>query len=185
MRMDEVIVDREREQVYPLVVNTDQAIACTDDLSGAYQFVAALERAELPPGPFEIGLDGGGGGALWRGRWVDVDLSQPGSVAGEDDIGKPPRRYPRSGTLQEPFGSFRYVMDASCGAGYLGVINDTHWVTDRQGLPAAWANAVEPDGDLLVKVRLRTKPEPHARVSLGGTTLRYEPASEAPPACAE
>jgi hypothetical protein len=182
-RMDEVIVDRDRAQVYPLVVNPDLAVVCTDDLAGAYQFVAALERDELPPGPFEIGLGGGGGGELWRSRWVDADLSQPGSVAGADDIGKPPPRYPRSGTIQEPFGSFRYVMDASCGIGYLGVINDVHWVTATDEIPPAWAEAVEPDGDLLVRVRLRTKPEPHARVSLGGTTVRYEPASEAPPAC--
>jgi hypothetical protein len=116
---------------------------------------------------------------------VDADLSQPGSVAAGDDIGKPPPRYPRSGTYQEPFGSFRYVLDASCGIGYLGVINDAHWVAGSEEVPPAWAEAVEPDGELLVTVRLRTKPGPHAKVSLGGTTVRYEPASEVPPACTE
>jgi len=181
-RMDEVIVDRERSQVYPLIVNPDVVLACTSDLAGAYQFVAAIQRAELPSGPFEIGL-GGGDGGLWRSSWVDVDLTAPGSVAGVGDIGEPPPRYPRSGTVQEPFGRFEYVMDASCGIGYLGVINDVHWVAETNEVPAAWADAVQPDGEIVVTVRLRTKPEPHAKVSRDGHAARYEPAPDAPPTC--
>ena len=77
MRMDEVIVDRERSRVYPLIVNPDPVVFCTDDLTGAYQFVAALARAELPPGPFEIGLPGGGNGELWRSLSIDADLTVP------------------------------------------------------------------------------------------------------------
>ena len=33
------------------------------------------------------------------------------------------------------------------------------------------------------RVRLRTEPEPHAKVSCHGHTVRYEPASDVPPAC--
>jgi hypothetical protein len=182
LRMDEVIVDRELSQVYPLIVSPDNPMACTDDLAGAYQFVAALERAELPSGPFEIGL-GGGDGELWRSLWVDTDLTAPGAVAGPDDVGQPPPQHPRSGTIQEPFGRFRYAMDASCGIGYLGVINDVDWVAATGDIPAAWADAVQPDGDLVVSVRLRTKPKPHATASLNGSSVRYEPAAKAPPAC--
>jgi hypothetical protein len=182
LRLDEVIVDRELSQVYPLIVDPDGRMACTDDLVGAYQFVAALERAELPAGPFEIGL-GGGDGELFRSLWVDADLTVPGSVAGPDDIGEPPPRFPRSGTFQEPFGSFRYAMDASCGIGYLGVINDVHWVAATDEIPAAWADAVEPNGDLVVSVRWRETPEPYAMASRDGHSVRYEPASDAPPAC--
>ena len=66
---------------------------------------------------------------------------------------------------------------------HLGVINDVHWVAGTDEVPPAWAESVEPDGELLVTVKLRTRPEPHAMVSLGGTTVRYEPASQAPPVC--
>ncbi len=90
LRMDEVIVDRERGQVYPLIVNPDLVIACTSDLAGAYQFVAALERAELPAEPFEIGF-GGGGEKLWGSLRVDADLTVPGSVATTDDSDEPPQ----------------------------------------------------------------------------------------------
>ena len=91
LRMDEVIVDHDRSQVYPLIAHLDEAVACTSDLAGAYQFVAAVERAELPPGPFEIGL-GGGDGELWRSLRIDTDLTLPGAVAGPDDIEKLPER---------------------------------------------------------------------------------------------
>lgn len=84
-RMDEVIVDLERSLVYPLIVNPDLVVACTDDLVGAYQFVAALERSELPRGPFELGL-AGGDGDLWRSFRVDADLTVPGSVAEPEQI---------------------------------------------------------------------------------------------------
>jgi hypothetical protein len=182
LRMDEVIVDRERSQVYPLIVYPDGPMLCTDDLAGAYQYVAALERTELPPGPFEIGL-GGGDGELWSSVLVDADLTSPGAVAGPGDIGEPPPRYPRSGTTQEPFGSFTYAMDTDCGVGYLGVINDVHWVTRSDEIPTVWADGVEPDGDLIVQVRLRTEPGPHALVSYAGETVRYVPVARAPPAC--
>lgn len=85
-RMDEVIVDRARSQVYPLIVNPDPVVACTDDLTGAYQFVAAIPRAELPPGPFELGLQGGDGD-LWRSLSIDADLTIPGSVVGLEGEG--------------------------------------------------------------------------------------------------
>jgi hypothetical protein len=84
MRMDEIIVDRERSQVYPLVVNPDPVVFCADDLTGAYQFVAAVARSELPPGPFEIGLRGGAEGGLWRSLSIDADLTVPGSVIQRD-----------------------------------------------------------------------------------------------------
>jgi hypothetical protein len=183
-RMDEVIVDRGRSQVYPLVVDPDNHMGCTDDLTGAYQFVAALERSELPPGPFEIGLRDRSG-ELWRSLAVDADLTFPGSVAGPDAIADSPPRVARSGTFQEPFGSFDYVMDASCGIGYLGVINDVHWVAQMDAVPAAWADVVGANGDLQVTVRLRTRPSPHALVSLAGQTVRYEPAGDAPVACSD
>jgi hypothetical protein len=83
LRLDEIIVDRERSQVYPLIVDTDNSLACTSDLVGTYQYVAALDRAELPAGPFEIGL-GGGDGELWRSLHVDADLTVPGSVVATD-----------------------------------------------------------------------------------------------------
>ena len=133
LRMDEVIVDGERDQVYPVVVHPDDPMACTDEPAGSYQFVAALERAELPSGPFEIGLPSGDG-ELWRSLWVETDITVPGAVAGRDDIGSRPR-YARSGTTQETIGRFQYAMDASCGISYLGVINDVHWIERSMRCP--------------------------------------------------
>jgi hypothetical protein len=130
LRMDEVIVDTERAQVYPFVVMPGAPMTCTADLAGAYQFVAALQRSALPAGSFEIGLDGGGDGELFRSLQVETDLSVPGAVASTGEVGKARSEPPRSGIVVETIGKSPYAFDASCGIGYLGVINDTHWVTD-------------------------------------------------------
>jgi hypothetical protein len=83
-RMEEIIVDHEHGQVYPLTVDPENHMGCTDDLTGAWQFVAALERDQLPSGPFEIGLYGDGqGGELFRALHVEADLSVPGATLDE------------------------------------------------------------------------------------------------------
>ena len=183
LRMDQVIVDVERAQVYPFIVMPGGPIGCTDDLAGAYQFVAAVERKALPEGPFEIGL-GGGGGELFRSMQVGVDLSEPGSVVTADDLRSPDGRPAtlRSGAVVETIGRSRYTFDVTCGIGYLGVINDTHWVTAEE-MPAKWQTRVPEDGELSVTIRLRTEPEPHVRALRNGVEVRYEPAPEAPDGC--
>ncbi len=180
--MDEVIVDSERAQVYPLVVMPGEPMMCTDDLAGAYQFVAALHRSALPVGPFEIGLDGGGDRQLFRSLQVETDLSVPGAVASGDEVGKPRSKPARSGIIVETIGKWAYAFDASCGIGHLGVINDTHWVTDEE-MPDAWAQAVADNGDLVVAVRLRTKPGPHIKATANGHTVVYQPTVGEPPEC--
>jgi hypothetical protein len=180
--MDEIIVDTERAQVHPLVVMPGRPMMCTDDLAGAYQFVAALQRSTLPAGPFEIGLDGGGEGELFRSLQVETDLSVPGAVASAGEIGKARSEPARSGIIVETIGRSAYAFDASCGIGYLGVINDTHWVTDEE-MPDAWPEAVVANGDLVVTVRLRTKPGPHIKATAKGHTVVYRPTVGKPPEC--
>lgn len=182
LRMDEVIVDTERAQVYPFVVMPGRPMMCTDDLAGAYQFVAALQRSALPVGPFEIGLDGGRDRQLFRSLQVETDLSVPGAVASGDEVRKPRSGPARSGIIVETIGKSAYAFDASCGIGYLGVINDTHWVTEEE-MPNAWAGAVAENGNLVVTVRLRTRPGPHIKATAGGQTVVYQPTVGEPPEC--
>jgi hypothetical protein len=83
----------------------------------------------------------------------------------------------------QPGGKSPYALDATCGIGYLGRINDIHWVTEEQGVPAEWAEAVETDGEIIVTVRLRGEPDSHVTATANGYSLRYEPVRDAPVVC--
>jgi hypothetical protein len=188
-RMDDVIVDIEAGLVYPLLVDPEAHIACTDDIAGAWQFLVELERSRLPAGPFmvQLGPDDPPSGAPEERTVVDVDLSQPGTVAGADDvhldptIGEPKPAH--SGMVMEGFEPEDYAFDVRCGIGYLGEINGVHWVTDRADVPAAWQGAVSPDGELVVIVEFYYGEDAHLEASLGGETVRYDAVREAPPVC--
>jgi hypothetical protein len=178
LRLDEVVIDHDASVVYPRIVDLDGHIGCTDDLTGAYQYVVALDRARLPVGPFVVqtGPPQDYDGAPDQ-TFVDVDLSIPGSTAAAGQIHAAPKDVTpamRSGAFVEPFGAWDYVLESSC-PGYLGEINDIHWVSELTEVPEAWRSSVELDGDLLVSIALRAKPEPHVDATLNGLTERYLP----------
>ncbi len=185
LRLDDVLVDLEESLVHPLIVMPDDPMMCNDDIAGAYQFLVALERERLPAGPFRIQLrpDRSYGDATV----VEVDLTAPGSTAPDSAI-HPAEQEPepqRSGAIMEPGYRQWYEFDVRCGIGYLGNINDVHWVTEQTELPSEWAEAVDEDGELVVKVLLVEGPDPHAIAKTGGRPVRYEPQREPPPsACA-
>jgi hypothetical protein len=188
-RLEDVIVDVDTGLVYPLLVDPQDNLACTDDIAGAWQFLIELVRSRLPAGPFIVQLGPGDPppGAPRERTVVDVDLSQPGTTADENDVHFDPtigESQPlRSGTVIEPFGEWDFAFDLSCGIGYLGQINGIHWVTDRDGVPAAWQGSSGPDGELVIKIALVEGVDAHVEARLNGETVRYDAARSAPPDC--
>lgn len=189
LRLDDVIVDDARSLVYPLIVMPDAPMMCTADLAGAYQYFVALERNRLPESPFmiQLGPDDPPRGAPKLRTVVEIDLSDPGVVAEKGDVhpdrGERQSEPERSGTVIEPFGKTRYEFDVRCGIGYLGEVNDIHWVTDETDIPRAWMESVDDESDIVVTVRLRGGPDPHVTATANGRGVRYEPVQEAPPSC--
>jgi len=187
LRLDDVIVDRDRAVVHPLVVMPDSPMICTADIAGAYQFIVAVDRDRLPAGPFLISLESDARRRVDRDPMVvDIDLSQRGVMAGLGDVhrdrggGRSPLR---SGDYTETTGKDKYVLDVRCGIGYLGELNGIDWVTDEVDIPASWKAKVKPRGALPLIVRMRTKPEPHVKARAAGHTVVYRPTAEAPLAC--
>lgn len=190
-RLDGVVVDEERSIIWPDVVWPDHPVVCTADLAGAHHFFVALERDRLPAPPFwiQLGADDPPGGAPKERTVVEVDLQIPGSITEKGDahfdreMQKATPLPQRSGTSMQPRGKSRYAFDATCGIGYLGRINDIHWVTEKQQIPAEWAEAIDMDGEIIVTVRLRGEPDPHVTATANGHSLRYEPVRNAPEVC--
>ncbi|CAN5816487.1 hypothetical protein BH23CHL8_BH23CHL8_03140 [soil metagenome] len=189
-RLDDVVVDRETRRVYPLLVDPEANLGCTDDIAGSWQFLVALERSRLPAGPFMLQLGPGDppAGAPRERTVVDIDLSRAGVVAGKDDvhfdptIGQP--KPARSGMVLEGFQPEDYAFDVRCGIAYLGEINGIHWVSDRVDVPAAWQGSVGPDGELVVSIDIIEGTDAHIEASLNGETVRYDATREAPAVCA-
>lgn len=187
LRMDDVVVDTEAAVIYPDMVDVDANAGCTDDLVGTFQYVVAIDRERLPGAPFVVMTGPPHGGVSYDQTVVEADLREPGAVAETDQIHRARQRNEepvlRSGTFVEPFGSWQYAFDASCGIGYLGEINDVHWITDGSEVPAAWAPSLGDDGELIVEIEVRARPEPHVDATANGLTVRYLPVAQAPAAC--
>ncbi len=96
LRLDDVIVDRERDLVYADVVLVDPPSACTED-ANSHAYVVALDRDRLPEGPFAIQLDADDppGGAPGERTLIDADLSEPGATASDAEIGDDPQLFER------------------------------------------------------------------------------------------
>lgn len=91
LRLDDVLVDAERALVHAEIVLVDAPSGCTDD-ANPRAYLVALERTKLPSGPFaiQLGVDDPPAGVPEERTLVDVDLSQPGAVAGPGDVGGDP-----------------------------------------------------------------------------------------------
>jgi hypothetical protein len=212
-RLDDVLVDEQQALVYPLIVDPDAPIGCTDD-ANPFAFVVAVGRQKLPTAPFSIqlGPQAPPVGAPRERTVVEADLSKPGAVAepGEVHADRTHRRENvlQSGAVVEPGFAQPYRFDVGCGIDWLGVVNDIQWRLDPRDhehagggkgespvstgsiespgnaeLPPAWGPLVSADGTLEVSLLLLTDPEPRVEVTAEGVTLGYIPSLEAPPAC--
>jgi hypothetical protein len=184
IRLDDVVVDG--TLVYPVIVSTEFAGYCTAD-ANPHAYVVALQRDRLPAGQFAIQLSASDPPPETLERTVvDADLSQPGAVAGPDEILNEPfsavRTPPGSGLVIEPDYPFDYLLDARCGVTWLGEVNSYFWITSSP-TPPEWESLLADDGSIVVSLVLRIAPAGRIEASAGGVTLTYRPTNDPPPPC--
>lgn len=192
LRLDDVVVDRDRELVYAEIVMVDPPSACTAD-ANPRAYVVAVNRSKLPSGPFaiQLGADDPPAGASEERTLVDTDLSQPGSVAGPGEVhGDPSLPEPfvnESGAIVEPGFPAPYRLSVHCGIEWLGYVNDIAWRTDVPGdavdfVPPEWQSAVRGES-IDLSILLSTDPEPVIEATANGHTIVYRATAEDPPGC--
>jgi hypothetical protein len=193
LRLDDVVVDRERDIVHAEIVLVDTPSACTAD-ANPRAYVVALERSKLPAGPFaiQLGANDPPRGVPEERTLVDVDLSQPGAVAGPGDVhGDPSLPEPiinESGTIVEPGFAAPYRLSVHCGIEWLGYVNDVAWRTDVPAdtldfVPPEWQPAVNDGESIDLSILLHTDPEPMIEATANGHTVVYRPTAEDLPGC--
>jgi len=185
IRLDGVVVDRDRRVLFGKIVVPGNPAMCTDD-ARPHAYVVSVERATLPQGPFavQLGASDPPRGVPEERTLVSVDLSSPGTVAADTQIGADPKlvgevdRLGIVGTgatvsLNDPW---RYRIPAGCGAKVLGIVNGVLWETDGLGdtptLPPEWHAIADVAGDAVVEVTLAAAP-PKLMASANGLTLTY------------
>ncbi len=175
IRMDDVVV--EGDSIYPVIVNTDNAMACTDD-ANPHAYVVAVERTVLPEAPFYVVLDPN---LTFERLIVEADLRPPGSTASPDQVGPdpdPPERQPEgSGVIIETGFPWEYTVDLSCGFEAIGEINSFDWVT-AEPIPEGWLEAATGAESVVVEVLLHEGPDPTLEVTFQDETVVYEPTDE-------
>ena len=193
LRLDDVVVEREKALVHAQIVLVDPPAACTAD-ANPHAYLVALERARLPSGPFaiQLGADDPPAGVPEERTLVDVDLSPPGAVAGPEDV-HPDPSLPEpfvleSGSTIEPGFEYPYRLVVHCGIGWLGRFNDVAWRADVPGgaldaVPPEWQTAVDTSESIELSIILRTDPEPVIIATANGHTVTYRPTTEVPPGC--
>lgn len=192
LRLDDVVVDVGRAMVHAEIVLVDAPSACTAD-ANPRAYLVALERAKLPSGPFaiQLGADDPPSGVPEERTLVDVDLSQPGAVAGPGDIhGDPSLPEPffnESGAVIEPGFPAPYRLNVHCGIEWLGKVNNITWRTDvpvgvLDFVPPEWEPEVSGDS-IELSILLLTDPEPMIEATANSHTVTYRPTAEDPPGC--
>jgi len=192
IRLDDVVVDRERAIVHAEIAHLDGFGACTAD-ANPHAYVVALDRSWLPAGPFaiQLGAEDPPAGVPEERTVVDADLSTPGAVALPTQIGGDPglpvRQVEEPGTIVETGFPFAYRQSVHCGVEWLGPINGVSWRTDVPDgaidwLPEEWEPLVI-DEQLELTVVLRLEPETHLRASANGHSVVYQPVADGAPGC--
>jgi hypothetical protein len=192
LRLDDVVVDRERALVHAQIVLVDPPSACTAD-ANPRAYLVALQRAKLPPGPFaiQLGADDPPRGVPEERTLVDVDLSQPGAVAGPGDVhGDPSLPEPffnESGAVVEPGYPALYRLSVQCGIEWLGYVNSIAWRADVPAgapdfVPPEWVSAVRGES-IDLSILLRTDPDPVIEATANGHTVVYVATAEDSPGC--
>ena len=177
IRLDDVVVDG--SLVYAEMVDPNPQFEFTLD-AVPHAYVVALERSRLPSGSFVIQTaavlsEDAQPGERLR---VDVDLSEPGAVAGAGAVrpeeGPSDPSAEGSGLFIMPEVPLSYPLDARCGIERLGKVNYVVWRTDEV-MPEEWEEHVDEDGFLMVSITMHVGPEPLIEAELGGKTVVYEP----------
>ncbi len=193
LRLDDVVVDQERALVHAEIVLVDAPMACTDD-ARPHAYVVAVDRSALPRGPFAIQLNAQGppAGALEERTLVDVDLTQPGAVAGPGQAGPDPASPPpielEHGAFFEPGFDYPYRLYAHCGTEWLGRFNDVSWRTDvpdgsLDHIPEPWRWVTDEKETIMLSIILHTDPEPIIEATANGHTVVYRATAAEPPGC--
>jgi hypothetical protein len=190
LRLDDVVVDRDVGLVHAEIVLVDPPSACTLD-ANPRAYLVALQRSKLPAGPFaiQLGADDPPSGVPEERTLVDVDLSQPGAVAGPGDVhGDPSLPEPffnESGAIVEPGFPAPYRLHVHCGIEWLGYVNEIAWRTDVPAdfVPVEWQPAVDGGESIDLSILLHTDPEPMIEATANGHTVVYRATAEDPPGC--
>lgn len=193
LRLDDVVVDIERAIVHAEIVLVDAPLACTED-ARPRAYVVAVDRTALPRGPFAIQLDAQGppAGAPEERTVVDVDLTQPGTVAAPGQAGPDPASPPpfelEYGSFFEPGFDYPYRLYAHCGTEWLGRFNDVSWRTDvpdgaLDHTPAPWRTAMDEKETIELSIIMYTDPEPIIEATANGHTVVYRATAVEPPGC--
>lgn len=188
IRMDDVVFDLERSIVHGEFVIPGNPGACNGD-ANPEAYVVAVERASLPVGGFSVQLSASGPprGAPEERTVVDVDLSEPGSIATDESLGGDAslvQQYEQGyvigpGGIVEPGFSAAFEFDLTCPVDVVGPINGVVWqhIDQDRGpiVDPAWADLSEVSDVVFVEVLVETDP---ARMSLNanGVTESYLPA---------
>jgi hypothetical protein len=190
LRLDDVVVNRERALVHARIVALDAVGICTAD-ANPRAYVVALERSKLPVGPFAIQLGAADppAGVPEERTYVDADLSAPGSIAQPDEIrpGEPLERPPtvEPGGFIEPGYEWHLLMPVDCGLEWLGPLNDTWWRTAEvvgPAVPPAWEPAVD-EGTIDLVILISEGQPPTLTAAANGRTVQYVASPAARPAC--
>ena len=193
-RLDDVVVDVARALLYPLIVDPDAPLFCTDD-ANPYAFVVAVDRAELPAGPFVIQLDADDppAGAPRERTVVDVDLSRPGAVAGPGDVHRDrahrEENVLETGGVMEPGFARPYrlrclVRDRLAGRGQCHRLARRTWPRMRPpGSRRHGSHSSRRTARSRSRSCLLVEPEPRIEVTANGHTVSYRPSTEPPPDC--
>ena len=173
IRLDDVVV--QGDSIHAVIVNTDNALACTDDAI-PHTYLVGLERSRLPAPPFYLTLDDQGYGDRLR---VDADLREPGSVATAGEVTSDPvvPEPEGSGAIIETGYPWEYTVDLACGFEAIGEINSFHWAT-AEPIPDAWLEASAGAESVVVEVLLKEGPEPSLEMTFAGEVVHYQPTDE-------
>jgi hypothetical protein len=192
LRLDDVVLDRERRLIYGRLVVASINGFCSDD-ARPRAYVVAIERSGLPAPPFGIQLrsEDPPAGAPEERTIVEIDLRQAGRAAGPGDV-HPDPSLPEpwsveSGDVIEPDFPVPYRLDVRCGVEWLGRLNSVAWRTDVPAgavrfVPSEWEPLIS-DGELMIDVLMQTDPHPRITATAAGHSIVYLPTIAAPPAC--
>lgn len=136
VRLDGIVVEGATLHGAIVVPGAGPATACTAD-ANPHAFVVAIDRAQLPDGPFvvQLGAQPPPPGAPEERTVVEVDLSAPGARATDEQLHPDPQAGPQPGPLVEdghdgmPVNGSRYVWRPrpQCPGVVIGPIDGTLW----------------------------------------------------------